>query len=129
MGELTIWFSISSQFDSNILPLLIIPSRILVLPVTQLFRSKWLHFFLQWRSKVLPKCWHLLESQSKDFNSSLYCLCSNLCLRGCNPLVSGRQRKERLWRGSLLLEGLSSYYHKWKPLLKKLQTLIELIPC
>ena len=37
------WLSIPSQFDSNILQLL----RILVPPVTQLFRSKWLHFFFQ----------------------------------------------------------------------------------
>ena len=50
--------SISSQFESNILQLLEIPGRILVPPVTQLFRSKWLHFF-----SVLPKlrdsgiCW------------------------------------------------------------------------
>ena len=32
--------SISSQFDSNILQLLEIPGRILVPPVTQIFRSK-----------------------------------------------------------------------------------------
>ena len=37
--------SISSQFDLNILQLLGIPGRILVPPVTQLFRSKWLYFF------------------------------------------------------------------------------------
>ena len=42
-----IWLSISSQFDSNIPQLLWIPGRILVLPVTQLFRSKWLHFVFQ----------------------------------------------------------------------------------
>ena len=42
------WPSISSQFDSNILQLLEIQGRILVPPVTQLFRSKWLHFFFQW---------------------------------------------------------------------------------
>ena len=36
--------SISSQFDSNILQLLGIPDRISVPPVTQFFRSKWLHF-------------------------------------------------------------------------------------
>ena len=33
-----------SQFDSNILQLLGIPGWILVPPVTQVFRSKWLHF-------------------------------------------------------------------------------------
>ena len=44
----SIWLSISSQFDSNILQLLGIPGRILVPPVTQLFRSKWFHFFFQW---------------------------------------------------------------------------------
>ena len=38
------WLSISSQFDSNILQLLGIPGRILVPPLTQLFRSNWLHF-------------------------------------------------------------------------------------
>ena len=46
-----IWVKIhsklESQFDSYILQLLEIPSRILVPPVTQLFRSKWLHFFFQ----------------------------------------------------------------------------------
>ena len=41
------WLSISSQFDSNNLQLLGIPGRILVPPVTQLFSSKWLHFFFQ----------------------------------------------------------------------------------
>ena len=39
------WLLISSQFDSNILKLLRISGQILVPPVTQLFRSKWLHFF------------------------------------------------------------------------------------
>ena len=45
------WF-ISSQFDSNILQLLGIPGPILVPTVTQLFRSKWLHFWshFEWRS-------------------------------------------------------------------------------
>ena len=43
----SIWLSRSSQFYSNILQLLGIPGRILVPPVTQLFRSKWFHFFLQ----------------------------------------------------------------------------------
>ena len=38
------WLSISSQFVSNLLRLLGIPGRILVQPVTQSFRSKWLHF-------------------------------------------------------------------------------------
>ena len=37
-----------SQIDSNILQSLGIPGRILVPPVTQLFKSKWLHFFFQW---------------------------------------------------------------------------------
>ena len=41
------WLSISNQYDWNILQLLGIPGRILVPPVTQLFRSKWLHFFFQ----------------------------------------------------------------------------------
>ena len=44
--KLTIWLSILSQFDSNTLQLLGILGRILVPPVTQLTRSKWLHFFL-----------------------------------------------------------------------------------
>ena len=43
----SIWLSISSQFDSNILQLLGISGRILVPPVTQFFRSKWLNFFFQ----------------------------------------------------------------------------------
>ena len=41
------WISILSQIDSNILQLFTIPGRILVPPVTQLFRSKWLHFFFK----------------------------------------------------------------------------------
>ena len=40
-------FNITSQFDSNILQLLGIPGWNLVPPVTQLFRSKWLHFFFE----------------------------------------------------------------------------------
>ena len=50
----SIWLSISSQFDSNILQLLRIPGWILVPPVTQLFRSKWLHFFFQWTTARVP---------------------------------------------------------------------------
>ena len=46
--KLTIWLSIQ---------LLGIPGRILVPPVTQLFRSKWLHFFFRWSSGVI---WSLL---------------------------------------------------------------------
>ena len=46
--KLTIWLSILSQFDWNILKLLGITGRILVPPVTKLFWSKWLHFFFQW---------------------------------------------------------------------------------
>ena len=45
MDELTIWLSISSQFDSNILQLLGILSRISVPSVTQFFKSKRLNFF------------------------------------------------------------------------------------
>ena len=41
---------ISSQFESNILQLLGIPGRIIVPPVTQLFRSKWLHFSVSSRN-------------------------------------------------------------------------------
>ena len=48
------WLSITSQYDSNILQLLVIAGRILFPQVTQLFRSKWLHFFFQWT------CFHLL---------------------------------------------------------------------
>ena len=39
------WLSISNQFDSNNLQSLGIPGQILVPPVTQHFRSKWLHIF------------------------------------------------------------------------------------
>ena len=39
------WLWISSHFDSNILQLLGILGLIFVLPVTQILRSKWLHFF------------------------------------------------------------------------------------
>ena len=44
----SIWLTISSPFDSNIIQLLEISGRILVPPATQLFRSKWFHFFFQW---------------------------------------------------------------------------------
>ena len=37
--------------DSSILQLLEIPGRILVPKVTQIFRSKWLHFFFQWHGE------------------------------------------------------------------------------
>ena len=40
------WFDIENQFDSNILQSLGIQGLILVPPVTQLLRWKWLHFFL-----------------------------------------------------------------------------------
>ena len=49
----TIWLWISSQFDSNILQLLWNPGRILVPLVTQICRSKWLHFSFQWCT-ILP---------------------------------------------------------------------------
>ena len=39
------WLNIESQIDSNILQLPTLLGRILVLPVTQLFRIKWLNFF------------------------------------------------------------------------------------
>ena len=64
------WLEIESQFNSNILQLLGIPGRILVPKVTQLFRSKWLYFFLQWsfraKSKRIGKClyFNCLYSQS-----------------------------------------------------------------
>ena len=37
-----------SKFASNILQILGIRGRFLIPPVTQLFMSKWLHFFFQW---------------------------------------------------------------------------------
>ena len=48
--------SISSQFHSNIVQLLGIVGRILVPPVTQLFRSKWLYFIFQciWARESQP---------------------------------------------------------------------------
>ena len=49
------WLDIERQFDSYILQLLGIPGRILLPPVTQLFRSKWLIFFFQWKGN-----WELL---------------------------------------------------------------------
>ena len=39
------WLNIESQIDSNILQLLTLPGRIIIPPVTQLLRSKWLNFF------------------------------------------------------------------------------------
>ena len=43
----SIWLDIESQFHSNNLQLLGNPGRILVPPVTQVFRSKGLNFFFQ----------------------------------------------------------------------------------
>ena len=50
------WLSISGQFNSNILKLLGIPGQILVPPVTQLFRSKWPHFYPV-KSPLLSVSW------------------------------------------------------------------------
>ena len=41
-----IWLLMLSQFDSKNFQLLTFPGQIVVLPVTQLFVSKWLNFFL-----------------------------------------------------------------------------------
>ena len=54
----SVWLSMSSQFDTNILQLVGIPGRILVPPVTQLFRSKWLTFFFQFRYSMITVCCH-----------------------------------------------------------------------
>ena len=51
----SIGLAISSQLDSNILQLLGMPGRILVSPVTQLFTSKWVHFFFQWSNRNAKK--------------------------------------------------------------------------
>ena len=48
------WLAASSQYNWKILQLLGIACRILVPPVIQLFRSKWLHFFFQWSALVSP---------------------------------------------------------------------------
>ena len=40
------WLNIASSIDSNILQLLTLPNRIIIPPVTQLLRSKWLIFSL-----------------------------------------------------------------------------------
>ena len=61
-SQFKIWLSISSQFDWNTFQLLGIPGRILVPQVTQLYRSKWLHFFFRligdsaWGSGWLHHC-------------------------------------------------------------------------
>ena len=49
----SIWLSLLSQFETNILQLPNLPCRILVPPVTQLFRSKWLNFFSQCTYHIL----------------------------------------------------------------------------
>ena len=49
------WLSISSQFRSNIFQLLRIPGQILIPPGAQLFRSKWLHFFLSVHASLREK--------------------------------------------------------------------------
>ena len=54
-----IFESIDSIFDSNILQLLSISWRIIVPPVTLLFRSNWLHFFFQcYRSSISSEVSH-----------------------------------------------------------------------
>ena len=68
------WLLISSQFDSNILQLLGIQGRIIVPAVTQLFRSKWLHFFFQGNTVAysstsgahFSKHFHSLEDGKED---------------------------------------------------------------
>ena len=40
------WLNIESKIDSNILQLLTLPGRIIIPPVTQLLRSKWINFSL-----------------------------------------------------------------------------------
>ena len=68
------WLSISSQFNSkHILQLLGIPGRILVLPVTQLFRSKWPPFFSLLKLKVMIRC---LVQRGTPVS------CPNLCMKG-----------------------------------------------
>ena len=71
-----IWRSMLSQFDSKILQLPTLPGRILVPPVTQLFRSKWLNFFSQW---YIIACRHdfselddtTLQAINQDFSFSI----------------------------------------------------------
>ena len=64
------WLDIESQFDTNILQLLGIPDRILVPPVTQLFRSKWFHFFVSVKMRVVMlRCMmphHTMEDAMND---------------------------------------------------------------
>ena len=40
------WLNIGSQIDSNNFQLLTLPGRIIIPPVTQLLKSKWLNFYL-----------------------------------------------------------------------------------
>ena len=64
------------QFNSNILQLLGIPGRILVPPMTQFFRSKWLHFcfvqWLVWSSTHAAVTWYFqgLKKKTRNFLQS-----------------------------------------------------------
>ena len=60
--KLTIW-------HSNILQLLGIPVRILVPPVTQLFKSKWLHIFFQCLKQLIAITLVLHSCKHRDIHS------------------------------------------------------------
>ena len=68
LGIIRNWLSILSQFDSNILQLLGNTGRILVPPVTKLFRSKWLHFCLS----VNYNCNLISTSSLKMYRGTLF---------------------------------------------------------
>ena len=53
----SIWLNIESQIDSNILQLLTLPGRIIIPPVTQLLRSKWLNSFSRCTEKKIESVW------------------------------------------------------------------------
>ena len=51
------WFNIESPIDSNILQLLTLPNWIIIPPVTQLLRSKWLNFFSRCTERKIESFW------------------------------------------------------------------------
>ena len=69
------WLDIECQIDSNIVQLLGILGRILVPPVTQLFRSKWLRFFFQCTyvnrppKYIVPQVWSSASSSNRIWSA------------------------------------------------------------
>ena len=68
------WLDIESQIDSNIFQLLGIPGLIIDSSVTQIFRSKWLLFFVQCtRQNLMRRSWEGIQVGVVISNGRLFC--------------------------------------------------------